>query len=189
MSEKSEAREKLLNQIRDAISQDADLRIQLGMGDKFRFVRDKLHALLASMEEDLKVLQEQTEQKEVVMADDEMYVYVYLFNSQGSDLQTWRNMVSPDVFYEYSVNRPIYKEREQVEKFVNAKSMRTQHAYLIVVVKKEAVIESGDLAKDTMGNALLRVKEGALKITNVASFVHNALEYNISKTGAISKKD
>jgi len=188
MSDKSESREKLLNILRDIIKQDADLRTQLQIGDKFRFVRDKLNALLNSVEEELTVLRAETEQPEVVTAEDDINVCVYLFNSQGLDMQSWRKMVSPDVFYEYSVNRPIYKEKEQIDKFIASKPTRTQHGYLIVAIKKDAIFQLDDKTKDAIGNPIFKVKEGSLKINRVVAFVHNSIEYSVSPEGDISKK-
>lgn len=191
MSDKSESREKLLSILRDALKQDADLRTQLQMGDKFRFVRDKLQALLTSVEEELTILKAETEQPEVVVSEDDVNVYIYLFNSQGLDMQSWRKMVSPDVFYEYSVNRPIYSDKEHIDKFIATKPTRTQHGYLAVSIKKDMILPVDDKnkeTKDAIGNVLIRVKEGALKINRVVAFVHNNIEYNVSPEGDIAKK-
>ena len=42
-----EKKQKLLQLVRDAIAKDQALRDQYGIGEKFRFIREKLNALLS----------------------------------------------------------------------------------------------------------------------------------------------
>lgn len=188
MAKKSESREKLLNIIRDAIKQDNELRDQLKIGDKFRFIRDNLNAISTGLEADLTVLKDKTEQAEVKVSKDDINVYVYIFNTQGLDLQSWRKMVSPDVYYEYSVSRPIYSTKEHVEKLIDSKPTRTQHGYITVAVTKDMLLPT-DGVNDTLGNPVIKVKEGALKVDRVICFTHNSIDYTVGPKGEITKKD
>ena len=48
----------------------------------------------------------------------------------------WQNMLTPRVFYEYSVNRPIYAEKKYVDSLLRAKGNKAHHAFLTVAIKK-----------------------------------------------------
>lgn len=48
-------------------------------------------------------------------------VYVYLYNATGADLQTWRKLLSQAVFYEHSINRPIYVDESAIRDYLRFK--------------------------------------------------------------------
>src|SRR3990167_9684781 len=104
-----------------------------------------------------------------------MLVYVYLFNAHGLNFSSWQKMLSPSVFYEYSVNRPIYGEKAHVEAVIRNKTNKAQHGYLTIAVKKELI--SSESSKDALGNPLIKVKEGGLKIERLICFFHHNHEY------------
>src|SRR5687767_11916996 len=98
--EDKEKRDELLKLVRDAVLKDKELRDQYSIGDKFRFIRDRLHALQSRIEENVAVLTKQVEERTDKAQADEILVYVYVFNAQGSILKTWAKMLNPAVFYE-----------------------------------------------------------------------------------------
>ncbi len=110
-NETKEQRDKLLQLVKEAVGHDNELREKHGIGEKFRFIRDRLSALLSHVNENLTEIQSATEKKETQLAEDEVLAYIYLFNAHGLVVQTWNRMVSESVLYEYSVNRPIYMEK------------------------------------------------------------------------------
>src|SRR6266567_2544577 len=169
MPNEKEQREKLLQLVRDVVDQDKILREKYQVGDKFCFIRDRLNALLACVEESLNTLQQDTEQKTSDILEDETVVYIYLFNAQGLNFQTWLKMLGPSVFYEYSVNRPIYTEKSHVDTFIRSKSTINQHAYISIVIKKIAILPevAGDVTKDPIGSPIVKVKEGSFQINRV----------------------
>ena len=61
-------------------------------------------------------------------------------------------MVSPKVFYEYSVNRPIYAEKQYIETLLRSKSDKFQHAYLTMAVKLGEIVKPNTALKDASGN-------------------------------------
>ena len=85
-----EQKEKLLQLMLDAMRLDAELRETYQVGDKFRFIRDRLNALKTNLDEHLSELQKKIEKGPDAPAEHEMLVYVYLFNAQGVLLQTWQ---------------------------------------------------------------------------------------------------
>jgi len=123
-----------------------------------------------------------------ILLDDEILVYVHLFNASGANVNSWKNMLKGKVFYEYSVNRPIYANKSDVEAFIRSKSNKVQHGFLTIAVKKEYISFPGETEKaDALGHALIKVKEGTLHAERLFSFTHNLIDYRVSEEGEITK--
>jgi hypothetical protein len=184
-----EAIQKLIS---DSIQTDKTLREKYNMGNKFRFIRDRLAALAARVDDELKETEESSDQEDKTVAQDEIVVYVYIFNAQGLVFQTWQKMLNPAVFYEYSVNRPVYMEKAQVESFIRSKPNKVQHGFLSVIIKKTEILSHPvDLPApiDQVGNPLVKIKEGCLKFEKMLVFTHQDIEYVINAAGQIVKKE
>ncbi len=191
MSDDRQNKEKLLQHMQEAVRQDKTLREQYQMGDKFRFIRDRLAALLQQVETSVNESIEEEEKKDQVATEEETLVYVYLYNAQGLVVKTWQKMLSQTVFYEYSINRPIYAEKTAIEAYIRSKPNKVQHGYLTIIVRKNDVVVSAESSsvKDTVGNALIKVREGSLAFPKMISFTHNGNEYVIEEGGELVKKD
>lgn len=180
---------KLIKIIRQAIENDNNLRDKYQMGEKFRFVRDRLHSLLERLE---KQAQMEKEEKKVVkgLAEGEMLVYVYLYNAQGTLLKNWQSMVTASVFYEYSVNRPIYADKAHVENLIKTKSNKAHHGYLTVIITRSNITQPiSDISpKDINGNPLLKIKEGTLQFEKLVAFTHNHADYIVNEDGELVRK-
>ncbi len=166
---------KLIALVREAIECDEALRVKFEIGDKFRFVRDRLKELLAQLELEQVTSSTIIKDVNVGLQENEMIVYVYLFNAKGVVLRNWNNMLNAKVFYEYSVNRPIYASKNEIEAMLRTKKDKPQHAYLAVAVQKTDILQStSDSAEQ---NVLVRVREGSLKLDRLIGFFHNGNEY------------
>lgn len=185
-----ESAEKLRLIIREIIHEEQALRDKYQIGDKFRFIREKLVALQEKIQSELQEIELTSETITSGMADDEMLVYVYLFNTQGLSLPTWQKLLHPSVFYEYSVNRPIYQDKDQIESFIRSRSNKVQHGYLTIAIKKDALLISpvGVAAQDAIGNPLYRIKEGSLRFERLLTFRHNDQDYTVKEDGKMVKK-
>lgn len=188
--EQKDSQIALLELIRKAIEQDEALRVKFEVNDKFRFVRERLSEVLTFLETEQATTQVVKVDAEVGLQEGEVPVYVYLYNAKGVLLQNWINMLTPKVFYEYSVNRPIYADKTQIEAMLRAKTDKPQHAYLTVAVKSGDIVQSASEStqKDSLGNPLIRVREGSLKIERLISFTHNGNEYRLNQQGEFVKK-
>lgn len=184
-------KEKLQKLVQDTIRADEELRNKYQIGDKFRFIRDRLQAQAARIQEELDALAIEIESKSDKIAEDEVPIYVYIFNAQGLVLQTWQKMLNPSVFYEYSVNRPAYAEKAHVESFIRSRTSKAQHGFLTIVVKKSDILPTVaglEPVVDSIGNPLIKIKEGSLKFTKMHSFTHQENEYKVEE-GQIVKKE
>ncbi len=187
--DEKEERSHLIAILRDIVARDTALRDAYQIGDKFRFVRDRLQALLEQFETHHEIKQAEAKRTEVVAAEDEIMVYVYLYNAQGASVPTWSGMLTPKLFYEYSVNRPIYTEKNHIESLIRGKANRVQHAFLTVVVKATDLLKMENPPKDALGNPILKVREGSLKFDRLVSLTHNDTDYIFRETGGLAKKD
>jgi hypothetical protein len=181
--------EKLIQLIRDLIQQDSGLREKYAVAEKFRFVRDRLNGLLTHLEEQARVLkgtQPVTQDKDD--SAEKTVVYVYLYNAQGAVLRTWLTLLTPRVFYEYSINRPVYSQKNEIESMIRAKSNKQQHGYLAVKINKGDVLPTNVAPVDAAGNALLKIREGSLRFENLVVFSHNGHDYVLSAQGELVKK-
>lgn len=182
-----EREEKLLQLVQDAIEQDAKLRDKYNVGEKFRFIRDRLQALAMRLEEQAKVAEQELKKTEKQAAD-EVLIYVYLYNSQGILFPTWQKMVTAAVLYEYSVNRPIYADKALIEAYIRSKPNKVQHAYLSIAIKPSDIAPVNEAMKDAIGGQLIKVREGSLLINKLVLFTHNGHEYILSEAGVLTKK-
>lgn len=183
-----ELKEQLEKLIQDALSKDKSLREEFGVGEKFRFVKDKLAALESSVEDALasvKIIEDEAKQD---LEEDEAEVYVYIFNAHGIDVQTWTKMLHPSVYFEYSVNRPIYESKDHIESVIRNKPNKTQHGYMTVGIKKEDIIINSEQGqKDSAGVPMIKVREGSLKPEKFINFTHNDIEYFMGDDGKLIK--
>lgn len=174
-----EKSQQLLNLVRKAIQQDNLLREKYEIGDKFRFVRERLNLMLQTMEQEAQHLSESMNKTVKVILSDEVPVYVYLYNTNGLALRSWQNMLTPKVFYEYSVNRPIYSDKTAIENFLKLKANKNQHAYVTMAIKSENILTKPD------EHGHVKIKEGALHIDKVLLFTHNDQNYTLGENGEL----
>lgn len=181
---------QVLQLVRATMQRDEELREKYGMDNKFRFVRERLQSFFQQLEQELKITAEGSAQqiKKGELLEDEIAVYVYLYNVNGSVLSSWQSLITPNVFYEYSVNRPIYIEKSHIESLLRAKSNKAQHAYLTVAIKAAQIIRTETEMKDSLGNPLVKIREGSLSFDRLLGFTCNDQEYILSDKGGLIKK-
>ncbi|MBX3709864.1 MAG: type IVB secretion system protein IcmQ [Gammaproteobacteria bacterium] len=186
-----EQKERILQLVLDAIQRDKELRDQYQVADKFRFISDRLKAMQLRVEESLSTTQKEIEEKTSYLAEDEVWVYVYIYNAQGLVLQTWQKMLAPSVFYEYSVNRPVYADKTSIEAFVRSRPNKAQHGYLTIAIKKQDILPvppGAESLKDQVGNPLVKIREGSLFFKKLVTFTHQSHEYVVNEAGQMIKK-
>ena len=189
-NDQKDREQKVLEMVREVVKIDEELRAKYKVGDKFRFVRERLGDLLANLEKNFETKQVIAKKSVRRLAEDEVPVFVYLYNAHGANLRSWQKMLTPDVFYEYSVNRPIYAEKAHIDSLLRSKTSKAQHGYLTVAVKPQDIVVSvtSSSQKDPAGNPLIRVKEGSLRFDAVVEFTHNDNEYTVNEEGELTKK-
>lgn len=186
----AESNEELLKELGNIVDIEQDLRERCGVGARFKVIREQLQSILQKYTKKIKQFQrfgKDIEKEADVLPQDEMLVYVYLFNAQGATLKNWENLLLPKALIDHSVNRPIYAEQQDVEKMLRAKQNKTQHAYLVIAIKKQNVLqtEKNKELKDQHGFPLLRIKQGSLDTAKIKKFIHNEHEYIVTGKGRL----
>lgn len=191
MQDKKNPYDTTLELVRASIKHDTELRKKYAIDNKFRFIQDRLYKLVEKLEAHLPPAKAAADSR-FMPGDDECIIYVYLFNAHGIALKNWENMLSPKVFYEYSVNRPLYEKIEDIQALIRTKTNKALHGYLTVAVKSANILQPQSDAvvpKDIIGNTLLRIKEGSLHFGRLICFTHNGHDYMVGENGSLVKKD
>jgi hypothetical protein len=181
----------LIKELGNIVNIEKKIRQRCGIGARFKVISTQLQGILKKFTERVQRMQsamQKTEKTVDVLTEDEMLVYVHLFNAQGATLKNWQNLLLPRALVDHSVNRPIYAKQKDIEQALRSKPNKEQHSYLVIKIKKADVLQNKDL-RDAQGFSLLRVKHGALETDNIKEFVHNDQKYKVSPQGKLSKKE
>jgi hypothetical protein len=175
--------------LKKAVEYDQNLRAKYEVGEKFRFVKDKLYNFLSEVEKNLEGvnLAHATKTAKTEVGAEEAVVYVYLFNAQGLILQSWRHMLTAKLLYEYSINRPIYSIKNDVVSLIRSKQNKAQHGFITIKINRSDVVTGGLPITDSLGNSVIKVREGSLRFDKLLSFTHNEIDYRVSEEGDITK--
>lgn len=189
MADEDNYKKSILELLHNALTQDETLRQEYQIGNKFRFIHDRLKSLQLNAEETLASFEKKIKKTDNTLQADETLVYIYLYNAQGQQLSTWQKMVTPAVFYEYSVNRPIYESKADIDAFIRTKANKMHHGYLTIIVPKADILppDADNIAKDTIGQALIRVREGSLQASKMLTFTHNNQDFHLDEEGRLIK--
>lgn len=179
MDDKESARE-LYRDVETLVNEEKELRKKFGIGDRYKAISSRLEALLRYVQQAVSIPQQEItlNRASPALVEGQQYVFVHLFNTKGKILSRWEMMLSPRNLFEYSVNRPIYEEQKQVEAYIRSRPNADEHAFLMMKVMQSDVLRVGDVKNsDSLGQPLLKLKEGALKEQELAYFFHNGERY------------
>ena len=186
-TDSAEQQRVLSTLIDELIKKDEALREQHQAKNKFQFLHHALQALLEETRA-LSVVHAEAAKIASGPSENDAPVYVHLYNTNGIDLDSWKNLFTPAIFYEHSINRPIYQEKTQIEAFITTKPNRNQHGYLTIIVTRGDIIPM-PIQKDASGSPLIKVKEGSLSFNKEVLFTHNGLTYVVQPNGELIKKN
>lgn len=175
--------EKLRELLNEILTVEKELRESCEIGTRFNVIRTQLEILLDKFEKEVTAVSSVLKEIQKVdrkLKEDEILIYVYLFNSQGGVVKTWQRLLSQDALMEHSVNRPIYINKDEILKVLEYKTDKLQHSYLEVAIRKYDIVKptSGPI-KDQNGFDLLKIRQSSLKVENIYSFFHNGKVYPV----------
>jgi hypothetical protein len=181
MARDKENAEQLLMRVQQVCDAEKQIREKYQIGDKFRFLREQLLALLKEMNMIVSENNKESLPNDKELSSEREVIYVHLFNASGTSIEQWATMISSAVFYDYSINRPIYRDKNEIEAFIRSKSNKLQHAYLAIAIPSDSIIS--DLRATVSGYRLLKVKEGALHLDQLLYIFYNgqAYAYNVEQ--------
>jgi len=167
----------------DAIINAADRVLNADHWEDSLFLRNALKPIKQLRERALLVKKEATmtlSEPSVTLrplADNEQLIYISLFQSQGHDLRKWAMQLS--TLSHHVLSRPVYEKEEDILAVIRKKLIQVSEAFGTVAVKKKeiqpVVLQSERV--DRLGNALLTLKDKAVKTENIFEFVHQQQRY------------
>ena len=123
---------------------------------------------------------EPEEQPQVdVLAENEVYLYVSLFQAQGHDFAMWERQLQ--TLSRYLINRPIYAEEDNVKKVIRLKENSDNEAYVVLKIDKKYLQKPNAFEverKDRYGNSLETVKPGSVTDSNILELVYSGERYH-----------
>ncbi len=111
------------------------------------------------------------------ITEQEVVVYVSIFQSQGGDLKRWALQLGS--LKTAISGRPIYANEADVCALVKHKESALSEAYLCIAVDKKDILtqDARFYRQDHLGHRLLILKQTAIKEDNILEFVHNKKRY------------
>ncbi|MEN9450218.1 MAG: Dot/Icm secretion system protein [Pseudomonadota bacterium] len=106
-------------------------------------------------------------------------VYIALYQSQGSNMNKWQEVVVSLV--NYTMGRPIYYNETDVRAAIRLNDRNLNHAYVVVNVHSDAILsDEADLGRtDREGRKLISLSEAAIQLKNIVRLVHATGQYKL----------
>jgi intracellular multiplication protein IcmQ len=107
-------------------------------------------------------------------------VYIALYQSQGSNMNKWQEVVVSLV--NYTMGRPIYYNEADVRSAIRLNDRNLNHAYAIVKVPNDAILSNttDDLPRtDREGRKLISLREATIQLKNIVCLVHATGQYKL----------
>ncbi|PIZ04170.1 MAG: Dot/Icm secretion system protein IcmQ [Gammaproteobacteria bacterium CG_4_10_14_0_8_um_filter_38_16] len=142
-----------------------------------------LIAIKAEAETEINILEEKVEKKAVKITpptEDEVDVYISLFQSDGYNINKWAMQLRS--LDRYTVGRPVYQSEADVQKRIRLRSAAAGNEGYVIVTIRKADIQSPDPfaspLKDQFDHPLLVLKEIAVRNGRIVAFVHQGICYH-----------
>lgn len=187
-------KEKLSDQQNEAILKALDEAINNGPWDQSNFLRaigKNLSDVRANFVSYLGTRSQQQIKEEMhvatrmILRNEQQEVFVSLYSSDGSNLQSWEKIVAN--LPRQMISRPIYACEEHVKELIRSKDNKQNEAYIGIYVNKTDVISlpPDKALVDKFGNLLITVKDKTLNLENITRFNHSSGVYQFDRTRLI----
>lgn len=133
---------------------------------------EKQRAAMQSLRRELILDDTQVQvKKPEIDSEGKCVVYLLLFHREGLEMKNWENLLMH--LDRYCLGRPVYSKEEEARAFVRSKENQSREAYVKVYVD-ESMIVSSDFGqrKDRLGQPLLTLAQGAIRVDQVEQLVH-----------------
>jgi intracellular multiplication protein IcmQ len=168
-----EQNEAILKALNDAIEkgpweQSTFLRV---IGKNLIEIRDDfLKQLGAGSQSQLKA--ESHLANRIALRSGQQEVFVSLYSSDGTNIQSWERIVSN--LPRQMISRPIYADEEDVKAVLKTKENKQNEAYVAIYINQSDILPlAQDKASvDKLGKVLLSLKDKSLNLDNISRFVH-----------------
>lgn len=114
-------------------------------------------------------------------------VYILLYSAKGKDLSSWEQLLVN--LPGNVVSRPVYDKEEKIIGVIRNRGNTFNDAYIEIYVYPEDMLVLTDekIPVDKFGNALISLKNNAIKLENIESFVYVSESYHYIKGHLVPK--
>ncbi|HAT8593819.1 TPA: Dot/Icm secretion system protein IcmQ [Legionella pneumophila] len=176
-----EQKETILKALNDAIEK--------GPWDKSNFLRVIGKKLIAIRDRFLKRIGAASQAKlkaeshlanRIALRSGQQEIYVSLYSSDGSNIQSWEKIVGS--LPRQMISRPIYADEEDIKAILKTKENKQNEAYVAIYISQSDILHlSADKAPvDKLGKPLLTLKDKSISLDNISRFVHMSGVYRYS---------
>jgi intracellular multiplication protein IcmQ len=178
--------DKLSEHQLDSILKALDEAIEKGPWDESNFLRlvaKNLREIRDDFSKELMSIgQEKTKiashlLNRVALRAGQQEVFVSLYSSEGSVLQSWEPIVAN--LPKQMVSRPIYADEEDIKALIKTKEKKNNEAYVSMYIAQSdiLILPSDRTPMDKLGKSLLILKDKSLSLDNINRFVHQSGVY------------
>lgn len=108
----------------------------------------------------------------IALRSGQQEVYVSLYSSDGSNIQSWERIVAN--LPKQMISRPIYADEEGVKALLKTKENKQNEAYVAIYINQSDILPlpPDKSPVDKLGKVLLSLKDKTLNLENISRFVH-----------------
>lgn len=161
------------------------------MAQKLQILQDKL---ILGVQEDAVQAEAPKEQKRLASLKqkaDMIIVFILLYQADGFNMNKWAALLNS--VSDLSTSRPIYQQEADIQAVIHAKEYKQNEAYAAIYIFPDDIVPAalvqGQTEKDKKGHPLFFVKEGALKLQNLAYFVHDSGRYILEQGHLVRQQE
>ena len=133
-------------------------------------------------------IQEQSSLTNRVSEDpNQQEVYVSLYTTGGSVLQTWERVIAN--LPRQIISRPVYANEEDLQRVIKSKENPVNEAFVAIYINQSDILSvaADKIPLDRFGKPLMMLKDKAINLLNISRFVHSSGVYTLQK-GRLVKK-
>ena len=156
------------------------------IGKNLQQIRDDFAKEVAAGKEER--IQEQSSLTNRVSEDpNQQEVYVSLYTTGGSVLQTWERVIAN--LPRQIISRPVYANEEDLQRVIKSKENPVNEAFVAIYINQSDILSvaADKIPLDRFGKPLMMLKDKAINLLNISRFVHSSGVYTLQK-GRLVKK-
>lgn len=117
----------------------------------------------------------------IALRSGQQEIFIALYSSDGSNLQTWERILSN--LPRQVISRPIYADEIDAKEIIKTKENKQNEAYVAIYINQTDILplSPDKVAMDKLGKKLLALKDRALNLENISRFVHLSGVYRFER--------
>lgn len=157
------------------------------IGKNLREIRDNYARHLAGGDQE-KYHMESSLAKQAALRSGQQEVFIALYSSEGSNLQSWERILSnlPGQI----ISRHVYAMEDDIISFIKSRENKINEAYVGIFISKNDILTPAPdkVPHDKFGKPLISLKDRALNLENISHFVYLFEKYNYVKGRLVKNK-